>query len=371
MAPPGGAARSPAGWPAASSVVTSNFRPGVMERWGIAYDEIAAGQPVGDLPVDADAGRGRPAPRVRRLRLDDRGARPGSSGSSGRPDRTPVGTGTHYPDHVPEPRPRPRRAAGRDLPPRGHRARARPSSCPSSSRRSTWSGPAVIARSVDGLRPTRDGNRSPAACPTGVFPVAGDDRWCAIVDRDRRAVAGARRRAGPGRLGGRPAVRDARRPQGPRGRARGRASPPRRAAASRAVLVDALQARGVPSAAVETSARPDRRTRSSRRAATGSRLEHPVMGSIVVNRVPFRSTPDEGAPRDRRAAARPAHPRARRVRAGHRRGDAYEDLVAREVLRVDAPRRPAGRGARDGVAWLTLDRPGQAQRARPRAAGAP
>ena len=96
------------------------------------------------------------------------------------------------------------------------------------------------------------------------------------------------------------------------------------------VLVDALQARGVPSAAVETSgdliANPQLEARGY-----WSRLEHPVMGSIVVNRVPFRSTPDEGAPRTA-APLLGQHTRELAASVLGIEGDAYEDLVAREVF---------------------------------------
>ena len=312
---------------AESSVVTSNFRPGVMDRWGLSYPEIAAYNPSViylSMPMQGAAG-----PHREFVGFGSTiAALTGLVWSSGRPDRMPVGTGTHYPDHVPNP---------------GHALVAllaaiyrrevtgRGEAIELSQFESTVNmvGPAVIARSVDGLRPTRDGNRSPSACPSGVFPVAGDDRWCAIAietDAQWQALADVLGRADWAAdprfatLAGRKAHEDELEAE--------IAAETRRCEPS--VLVDALQARGVPSAAVETSgdliANPQLEARGY-----WSRLEHPVMGSIVVNRVPFRSTPDEGAPRTA-APLLGQHTRELAASVLGIEGDAYEDLVAREVF---------------------------------------
>ncbi len=44
----------------------------------------------------------------------------------------------------------------------------------------------LLQQAVLGQNWPRRGNRSPKACPHGVFPCAGEDRWCAIVVRDNR-----------------------------------------------------------------------------------------------------------------------------------------------------------------------------------------
>jgi benzylsuccinate CoA-transferase BbsF subunit len=277
---------------AKSSVVTSNFRPGVMERWGMAYDDIVAINPsiiYLSMPMQGSDG-----PHREFVGFGSTiAALAGLVGLSGRPDRMPVGTGTHYPDHVPNP--------GhalvvllaalyrRELTGRGQAIEL-------SQFESTVNivGPAVVAEAATGQGPSRQGNRSPSASPHGVFPIAGEDRWCAIAvadDAGWRALATvlgrpewgddpdfatlAARKANEDRLEA--LVADATRQ------------------CDGGALVDALQERGVAAAVVETSGdlleNPQLTARRYWR-----RLDHPVMGSIVVNRVPFCSDTDDGGP---------------------------------------------------------------------------
>jgi benzylsuccinate CoA-transferase BbsF subunit len=42
-------------------------------------------------------------------------------------------------------------------------------------------GPAVLETTATGREPNRQGNRHPDAAPHGVYPCAGEDRWCAIA----------------------------------------------------------------------------------------------------------------------------------------------------------------------------------------------
>ncbi|HEV7564418.1 MAG TPA: CoA transferase [Microbacteriaceae bacterium] len=163
------------------SIVTNNFRPGVMERWGLGHDELCARQPSliylampmqgGDGPHRDFVGFGSTI-----------AALSGLVDLSGRPDRPPVGTGTHYPDHIPNPGhalvallaaiyERERTGEGRAI--------------ELSQLESTVNvlAPALIATSGYGARLSRHGNRSDAHSPSGVFACAGDDRWCALAAR--------------------------------------------------------------------------------------------------------------------------------------------------------------------------------------------
>lgn len=275
------------------SIVTSNFRPGVMERWGLSYAELCRTNPAviylsmpmqgGDGPHRSFIGFGSTI-----------SALAGLVWLSGRPDRTPVGTGTHYPDHVPNP---------------GHALVALLSAIyrrevtgegqaiELSQLESTVNilGPAIVAASISGVPPSRMGNRSPSASPSGVYRVAGEDRWCAIVARSEREwlaladVLGHPEWATDSRYADLASRRsheddlDAAVDAATRDREPGE-------------LVSALQARGVAAAVVTTSADllddPQLVARSFWR-----RMDHPVMGSIVVNRAPFRSDRDESGPR--------------------------------------------------------------------------
>jgi len=87
---------------AASSVVTSNFRPGVMERWSLSYADLGAGRP--DLIYLTMPMQGATGPHSRYAGFGSTiAALSGLVAPSGLPGRLPVGTGTHYPDHVPNP----------------------------------------------------------------------------------------------------------------------------------------------------------------------------------------------------------------------------------------------------------------------------
>ena len=98
---------------------------------------------------------------------------------SGLPDRVPVGTGTHYPDHVPNPG----HALVALLAALVHRNRTgRGGRIELSQFESTAGllGPAMIRYSVTGQQPAPRGNRVPWAAPHGVYPCLGDDNWIAI-----------------------------------------------------------------------------------------------------------------------------------------------------------------------------------------------
>jgi benzylsuccinate CoA-transferase BbsF subunit len=166
---------------AASSVVTSNFRPGVMERWGLGYDDLVREQPglvYLTMPMQGDSG-----PRRNYSGFGSTiSALAGLVEPSGLPNRAPVGTGTHYPDHVPNP---------------GHALVAllavlfdrmrtgKGGRIELSQFESTVNlvGPALIRYSATGELPIRSGNQIENVSPHGVYPCEGNDAWIAIATR--------------------------------------------------------------------------------------------------------------------------------------------------------------------------------------------
>jgi benzylsuccinate CoA-transferase BbsF subunit len=165
-------------------VVTNNFRPGVMERWGLDYRSISSVNPSViylSMPMQGSEG-----PHSSFIGFGSTiSALSGLVHLSGLPDRAPVGTGTHYPDHVPSP---------------GHALIAVLSAIRqrSATGRGRWIdvsqlecaanivGPALVAAANGMPVPVRDGNRRPEHCPSGVFRCAEDESWIAIAARNER-----------------------------------------------------------------------------------------------------------------------------------------------------------------------------------------
>ena len=93
---------------------------------------------------------------------------------AGRPGRPPLGTGTHYPDHVPNPG----HALVAVLAAAFHRARTgEGQQIELAQIESTVNmlGPSVLACAATGALPQTNGNRRAGAVPRGVFPCAGED----------------------------------------------------------------------------------------------------------------------------------------------------------------------------------------------------
>ena len=167
----------------ACDVVTQSFRPGTMEKWGLGYEELSSARP--DLVYLAMPMLGETGPHAT---FSGFGATLvalcGLHELCGYPDREPVGTGTNYPDHVPNPM----HAAIAVIAALLHRKRTGEGQrIELSQLESTLNviGPS-IERAARSAATGRDGNRLPHAAPHGVFPAAGEDRWVAISILDER-----------------------------------------------------------------------------------------------------------------------------------------------------------------------------------------
>lgn len=276
----------------ASSVVTSNFRPGVMERWGLSYQELSAGQP--DLIYLTMPMQGATGPHSRYAGFGSTiSALSGLVAPSGLPGRVPVGTGTHYPDHVPNPG----HALVALLAALVHRNRTgRGGRIELSQFESTTGllGPAVLRYSVTGNQPSARGNRVPWAAPHGVYPCLGDDTWIAVsasTEAQWAALSGVLARRGPGADGEpggdlasdpRFAGLDARREHED---ALDGMVAARTARWDRWELMGRLQAAGVPASVVETTGDVfDDPVLAARRYWRV--LEHPVMGPVRTASAP-------------------------------------------------------------------------------------
>ena len=270
------------------SVVTNNFRPGIMERWGLGYDELAADNPA--LIYLAMPMQGSSGPHKSYIGFGSTiAAISGIVEMSGAPERAPIGTGTHYPDHVPNPG----HALVGLLAAIFHRARTGEGQYIELAQlESTVNlmGPSIMRYSACGALPRRSGNRREGVVPRGVFPCRGEDVWCAIeIESDDawQALGDALGRpswmADPGlaTLPGRNQHIDTIEAK--------LAAQTRRFEAEE--LVRLLQARGVACAMVETS-RDVMEDRQLAARGYWREIDHAEMGRITVNLPPFFPTED-------------------------------------------------------------------------------
>lgn len=271
------------------SIVSNNFRPGVMEKWGLGYDEVAAVNPSViylAMPMQGSSGPNRDYIGFGSTIA----ALCGLVSMAGRPGRPPLGTGTHYPDHVPNPG----HALVAVLAAAFHRARTgEGQQIELAQIESTVNmlGPSVLACAATGVLPQTNGNRRAGAVPRGVFPCAGEDVWCAIEandDRDWQGLVDA--------LGAPEWMRDDELKTLPGREARQDAIEARLAQEtgrySAAELVARLQAHGVAAAKVATSADVTSDPQLLARRYW-HHVPHAEMGSVLVNLPPFRAVGEE------------------------------------------------------------------------------
>ena len=164
-----------------AGVVTENFTPGIMERWGLGYDDIRKSNPGVVMFSASMQGRGGPysnhpgfGPVLTALSSHTH--------LTGWPDRTPTSPYGAYTDFL--------------LP---HLTVAAITAA-LDNRRRTGEGchidfsqlegslyfvaPPLIDYAANGRIQTRQGNKHPVYAPHNAYSCAGDDRWCAIACTD-------------------------------------------------------------------------------------------------------------------------------------------------------------------------------------------
>ena len=168
---------------AKSDVVTSNFTPDRMSRWGLGYDDLRKVRDdiiVASMPVMGSEG---PHSGWRAVG-NGVVAMSGLNAHTGFPGRPPTGLGTLHSDFTTP------YFAALQIAAAIHQ------------RNETGEGQFIelaqyeatihlldtepLEVLINGEVPKRRGNRSPQFVPHGVFPCAGEDRWIAIVARDDR-----------------------------------------------------------------------------------------------------------------------------------------------------------------------------------------
>jgi crotonobetainyl-CoA:carnitine CoA-transferase CaiB-like acyl-CoA transferase len=186
------------GW---ADVVIENFAPGVMQKWGLGYDALAAAQP--GLIMISTCLWGQTGPERAYPGFGGQGsALAGFNYLTGWPDREPLGPFGTITDSI-----SPRFAAVAIAAALLYRSRTGRGTYIDVSQVETGVyglGDWLLAYRVTGRSFGRIGNRSPYAAPHGVFPCAGEDRWIALAvhsdddwQRLVRAMASPAWAAGP------------------------------------------------------------------------------------------------------------------------------------------------------------------------------
>jgi benzylsuccinate CoA-transferase BbsF subunit len=274
---------------AGADLVTNNFTPGVMDKLGLGYETVRGLSPrivFASMSMQGAAGPDK----------DDLGygltiaALTGLQHMTGLPDRQPAGTGTNYPDHIPNPG----HAAFAILAALRHQRRTGEGQfIDLAQMESTLAmvGPSLMNYMVNGVIDGRHGNARPGHAPSGVYPCAGDDRWIAIeVCNDAQWTALARVLG----LAATPAWATAE--QRLTQRAAVDAEVARLTAAhDMMALMHALQDAGVPAGAVQ-DARDVMRDAQLAQRGHWVTLDHPEMGPSTYNSAPYRFSNAHSAP---------------------------------------------------------------------------
>ncbi|OGA42049.1 MAG: CoA-transferase, partial [Betaproteobacteria bacterium RIFCSPLOWO2_12_FULL_62_13] len=167
---------------AQSDIVANNFTPGVMERFGLAYEAVCRIKP--DVIYLAMSMQGSSGPEHRYLGYGaSMAALTGLQHLTGLPGREPAGTGTNFPDHVPNPC----HAAFAVLAALRHRRRTGEGQYIDLAQTEptiALLGPTFLDLTVNGRLQQPNGNEHAWAAPHGVYPCQGVDRWIAICVMD-------------------------------------------------------------------------------------------------------------------------------------------------------------------------------------------
>ncbi|MBG9387393.1 CaiB/BaiF CoA transferase family protein [Caenimonas aquaedulcis] len=270
---------------AKSDIVANNFAAGVMEKFGLGPEDCAKMKP--DIIYLAMSMQGSKGPQ-----RDFRGtgssiaALTGIQYLSGLPDRIPAGTGTNYPDHLPNPC----HAAFALLAALRHRRRTGQGQFIDFAQTEpmlSLMGPTFLDLTVNGRLQDRRGSDHPWAAPHGVYPAAGKDRWIAITvmdDAQWSALVDAM---------GSPAWALEARWQTMPQRYRDREELNRllgewTAKQDAQELMQKLQAKGVPAGAVQDAHDVTRVDPQLAHRGHWVRLPHAEMGESLYNNLPFR-----------------------------------------------------------------------------------
>ena len=163
---------------AVSDVVLESFTPGVIEKFGLAYDDLVKVKP--DIIMISMSAQGRNGPYSHHPSYGHvLQALAGVNHLTGWPDGDPIGAYGPYTDFF-----APHMAAAALIAALDYRRRTGIGQYIEMSQLETaihCLDTAIIDYTVNGREQRRMGNRHPDASPHGAYPCKGKDRWCAIA----------------------------------------------------------------------------------------------------------------------------------------------------------------------------------------------
>lgn len=162
-----------------SDVVVEAFTPGVMARWGLAYDTIRAWNPR--IIMASHSLQGQSGPRSGHRGFGQlASALSGWFDLTGLPDEQPVGPYSAYTDFIAWPVLFSSILLALELREESGEGWYIDHSHIESS--AYFAAPELLAAQID-CAPSRNGNRDVCAAPNNTYPCHDDDRWCAITVR--------------------------------------------------------------------------------------------------------------------------------------------------------------------------------------------
>jgi benzylsuccinate CoA-transferase BbsF subunit len=164
---------------ARADVVIENYRGGVMRAWGLDYDDVRKVRP--DVVYLASQGYGRTGPLAELQGFGPLNAAfAGAGWLWNHPDAPyPGASALNHPDHVAS-----KLGAVAILAALEHRRRTGDGQCIDLAQTEAAAyllGEFYLQRACTGRPARQQGNAVDYACPHGVYPCRGEDRWCAIA----------------------------------------------------------------------------------------------------------------------------------------------------------------------------------------------
>jgi crotonobetainyl-CoA:carnitine CoA-transferase CaiB-like acyl-CoA transferase len=161
-----------------SDVVVENFVPGVMERWGLGYEDLKKIKPDIIMLRVSNQGRGGPFSKLGGLGIQ-LSALGGFTHFTGWPDRDPLSFMFAYSDYFVPMLSIPLLCAALDY--RRRTGKGQMIDISQTEICFQFLAPYILEYEVNGKESERRGNLHPYAAPHNAYRCKGDDRWCAIA----------------------------------------------------------------------------------------------------------------------------------------------------------------------------------------------